>query len=462
MAVPMSTPDQISKHSYEEEAVTPLLSSCINSVYEVSKCVKWIQDKGLKRVALQFPDSLLVDSPAVTQAIQVSLGQEVFILGDTSYGECCVDEVAASHLSADGVIHFGHTCLTPSQSLPVLYIFTRRSCGKDRLIEEIKEKWKDSDEKVVLLYDVEYHHEIGDLSVEGVDLVIGRCDDEVEGGIFKFGRTFALDSSDTLSGCQVVYVGKGGHILLNFMFNLPNCNFFVFEDSSLSPAGLSVSKMIMKRYFLVEKTKDAERIGLLVGTLGTVNFGDIIERLRKIIKLAGKKAYTFLVGKPNVAKLANFPEIDVFVYVACPETTVIDSKEFLQPVITPYELELACNSGQEWSGQVVTDYRELLEGGDKYAEASSVDHEADVSLLTGKIRNMGNHVGEDHGEGKLMIVNDKTVSLLHENGGGQFLATRSWGGLEQKLGETDVAKVVDGRKGIASGYEGEAGYEELK
>ena len=30
----------------------------------------------------------------------------VAILGDTSYGECCVDEVAAAHLGADSVIHF--------------------------------------------------------------------------------------------------------------------------------------------------------------------------------------------------------------------------------------------------------------------------------------------------------------------------------------------------------------------
>merc|ERR1719427_2648883 len=101
-----------------------------------------------------------------------------------------------------------------------------------------------------------------------------------------------------------------------FMFNLPNCEFFVFENRSLVPAVVSVAKMMMKRYFLVEKAKDAERIGLLVGTLGTANFGDILGRLRKTIKTAGKKVYTFLVGKPNVAKLANFPEIDVFVLVA--------------------------------------------------------------------------------------------------------------------------------------------------
>lgn len=32
------------------------------------------------------------------------------------------------------------------------------------------------------------------------------------------------------------------------------------------------------------------------------------------------------MGKLNVAKMANFMEIDVFVLVACPENTLIDSK----------------------------------------------------------------------------------------------------------------------------------------
>ena len=57
------------------------------------------------------------------------------------------------------------------------------------------------------------------------------------------------------------------------------------------------------------------------------------------MKASGKKCYTFLVGKPNVPKLANFPEIDVFVMVSCPETAIVDSKEFMQPIVTPYELE---------------------------------------------------------------------------------------------------------------------------
>ena len=46
-------------------------------------------------------------------------------------------------------------------------------------------------------------------------------------------------------------------------------------------------------------------------------------------------------------------------------------------------------------------------------------------------------------------------SLVHEKGGGAFLAGRSWSGLEQKLGETEVKETVHGRRGIAAGYEGE-------
>ena len=92
-----------------------------------------IRSEKLTRVALQFPDSLLHDSHNVISQLQVRpltmmqivdklkllqdlVGESVklYILGDTTFGECCVDEIAAEHCSSDGVIHFGHTCLTPT------------------------------------------------------------------------------------------------------------------------------------------------------------------------------------------------------------------------------------------------------------------------------------------------------------------------------------------------------------
>jgi hypothetical protein len=71
----------------------------------------------------------------------------------------------------------------------------------------------------------------------------------------------------------------------------------------------------------------------------------------------------FLIGKINPAKLLNFPEIDVFVLVACPENSLLDSKVLFKPVVTPYELELALVEERIWDGKYSADFRDLLVGG---------------------------------------------------------------------------------------------------
>ena len=50
---------------------------------------------------------------------------------------------------------------------------------------------------------------------------------------------------------------------------------------------------------------------ILAGTLGVRGCVDTIDSLGKLCSRAGKKFYTFVMGKLNVAKLANFMEIDV-------------------------------------------------------------------------------------------------------------------------------------------------------
>lgn len=62
--------------------------------------------------------------------------------------------------------------------------------------------------------------------------------------------------------------------------------------------------------------------GILVGTLGAAGYKDAIKQIRALAHAAGKKTYTLLMGKPNPAKLANFPEIEVFVHVADPQVCI--------------------------------------------------------------------------------------------------------------------------------------------
>lgn len=180
----------------------------------------------------------------------------------------------------------------------------------------------------------------------------------------KCGRTFSLPCDKALSEYSMFYIGGESLTLTNLIYNFQTCQFFSYNPATKEgrKENINVNKLLTKRYFMIEKAKDAKIVGILVGTLGVGNYMDILHRLKVLIKTAGKKSYVFIVGKINVAKLANFMEIDVFVLIACAENTLLDSSEFYKPVITPYEMELACNTERQWTGEYSTDFTELLEG----------------------------------------------------------------------------------------------------
>jgi len=99
--------------------------------------------------------------------------------------------------------------------------------------------------------------------------------------------------------------------------------------------------------------------GILVGTLGVSGYKDAIDSIRGLAKKAGKKTYTMLMGKPNPAKLANFPEVEIFVMVADPQGMILDSKEYYAPIITPYEAYMAFSGDLEWNGDYSLDFSSL-------------------------------------------------------------------------------------------------------
>ena len=77
---------------------------------------------GAKRVALQFPDTDLGLASGIAIAIEQKINVKVFILGDTAYSPCCVDQVAAQHVEADAIVHFGESCNSDFRGLPVMYV----------------------------------------------------------------------------------------------------------------------------------------------------------------------------------------------------------------------------------------------------------------------------------------------------------------------------------------------------
>jgi diphthamide biosynthesis protein 2 len=81
----------------------------------------------------------------------------------------------------------------------------------------------------------------------------------------------------------------------------------------------------------VQKAKDACIFGLVFGTLGVAQYLTAVDSLQRLIKHSGRRSYTFCMGKLNPAKLANFSEIEMYVLVACPETSLVlfDSYAFI-------------------------------------------------------------------------------------------------------------------------------------
>ncbi|XP_013863297.1 2-(3-amino-3-carboxypropyl)histidine synthase subunit 2 [Austrofundulus limnaeus] len=448
----------------------------LEEFYQIRKTCEFIKEHNFKKVALQFPDELLVDSVAVAEEIERNSQVKTYILGDTSYGSCCVDGVAAEHVGADCIVHYGGACLSPSRRLPVRYVFEKRRLDVDTCSSSFRDLHPDPETHVVLLYDVNYHHAVGDLlarlSLEYPNLVASELvmegdqnkprlseDQQV---VCQFGRRFVLKSGTTLTDYRMFYVGQEGATLRNFMMTWNRCSFCSFDpDSSTGRAeSVNVNRALMKRYYAIERAKDAGVVGILVGTLGVADYLAVIQQLKEAVHRAGKKSYLLAVGKPNVPKLANFLEIDVFVLVACPENSLLDSGEFFKPVLTPFEMEVACNRKREWSEEYVTDFRCLLPGGQSHVPLSDQqeeeEDETDVSLITGALRSQNlNRDPAEPSSGSSVVLRNQTLTVANTNSAACFLAGRSWRGLEPKLGETPVVKAVEGRRGIAIAYEEE-------
>lgn len=76
------------------------------------------------------------------------------------------------------------------------------------------------------------------------------------------------------------------------MLSFPNCAFYTYsQNDSVKRQTLGVNQLLRKRYYLIEKAKDANMFGILVATLAVADYLEIIEQAKKIITMANKKYY---------------------------------------------------------------------------------------------------------------------------------------------------------------------------
>ncbi|KAL5784151.1 hypothetical protein ACOSQ2_006543 [Xanthoceras sorbifolium] len=497
--------------------------------YEIASTADFIHSQNFTRAALQFPDNLLKDSTRIVRALKAKLRSlrdsdvehngdskdvGLFIMADTTCGSCCVDEVGASRINADCVIHYGHTCLSPTSKLPAFFVFGKASISISKCVQNLSKHALTSAKRILVLYGLEYAYAIPHIRealreastycVSGTNLeisfssvictVINPSEDHKSIHGRAGGRT-ANESFDKVAGTRytigglnwnipeghkmedylLFWIGSDNSAFANVVLTFNGCEIVRYdatEDCLVTDVSQQL-RILKRRYYLVEKAKDANIIGILVGTLGVAGYLNMIHQMKELITRAGKKAYTLVMGRPNPAKLANFPECDVFINVSCAQTALLDSKEFYSPVITPFEAMLAFNRGSQWTGAYVMEFRDLI----SYLPAEVLDQseEARFSFIKGGYVEDFDQPeavnGEEDKEGALALANatQKALKLCDGNlnsiikgtakSGAEFYLGRSYHGLEIN-GDGSPEPFMIGRSGKASGYEDEKSKQE--
>ncbi|KAG5519601.1 hypothetical protein PMAC_001756 [Pneumocystis sp. 'macacae'] len=451
-----------------------------NEVYEIADTRDFILKGRFQRVALQFPDELIGDASEVSICLGKDLSATFFILGDTSYGSCCVDEITAQHVNADCLIHYGHSCLSPIGRLPVKYVFGRKNLDLERCLEAFETVYE-RENQVILTGEQCYANALDEMFFElvsrGYDRVVRNGKEYSKEYMTKAINEDILRDEDSeeqpssiYEDFSVFYVGKESPALTTFAMT---CHLHVASFYSYDPLKHKVihqspgtDARLRCRYMVVQKAKDASVIGIVVGTLGVSRYLEMIQHMRKIIKKAGRKSYTFVIGKLNPEKLANFSEIELFVLVSCPENSLIESKDFYRPIATPYELYLALSSNI-WNKKWITDFSSILSLRLKETELSE-KNEPHFSLVTGRLV-QPSITKEEHvqvrnepplynGQDLIKSSEHRHLSVMHRvhSISANFHKNeRNWHGLSEIKAQTQAASLEIGKSGIASQYQNE-------
>lgn len=363
-------PDWLLNDAALADAISVLPS---NYSFEVHKCLWRVLSTGAKRVALQLPEGLLMYA-CVLADIFTAFGRvdHCFVLGDVTYGACCVDDFAAAALSADLLIHYGHSCLVPVDltSVPCLYVFVDIKIDVDRLVRTVDLNLRGGSgpnppsRNVVLAGTIQFGSAIraakSELERAGFRVlvpqskplsageVLGCTAPSVPRGSFGCGG----DNDDANSGDAVlVFVADGRFHLEALMIANPGLRAFRYDPyiGSLFLEEYDHKGMKESRRNAIVKAREAMNWGVVLGTLGRQGNPRILDRLEKQMREKGLSWTVVLMSEITPGRVALFEDsVDAWIQIACPRLSIDWGDAFGKPILTPFEAEIALGSVPGW------------------------------------------------------------------------------------------------------------------
>ncbi|KAJ7774300.1 putative diphthamide synthesis protein-domain-containing protein [Mycena maculata] len=112
---------------------------------EIHKTIFHVQKNSATMVALQMPEGLQMFACTIADIIERFTPASTVIMGDVTYGACCVDDYTAVALGCDMLIHYGHSCLVPMDQTKIktLYIFVEIAIDSLHLAQSVRLNFPD-------------------------------------------------------------------------------------------------------------------------------------------------------------------------------------------------------------------------------------------------------------------------------------------------------------------------------
>ncbi|XP_053209660.1 2-(3-amino-3-carboxypropyl)histidine synthase subunit 1-like [Panonychus citri] len=331
-----------------------------NYNFDIPRIIWKIRESGSTRVALQFPEGLFIFSTAISTIIEQFTESTVFIIGDVTYGACCIEDYLSSLANCSLLIHFGHSCLIPFNNIvagiKVLYVVVEIQFDYWNFVEMIKLNFDDQkSQKIAIFGTIQFidtvQKAVDELNhQEGYNLVVPQIRPLSRGEIL--GCTAPnLDRDISL----VIFVADGRFHLEAVMIANPWIEkYYKYNpyDKSLTIENYDYIEMIDQRRKSITKAIEVAKrggtFGFILGTLGRQGSPKVMEnminRLKKIAPNCNHVNLLIPEIKPTLLKELG-TSVDIWVQTSCPRLSIDWGDEFKErPLLNPYEFNLTMDS----------------------------------------------------------------------------------------------------------------------
>lgn len=323
-----------------------------NYSFEIPKTIHRVRALGAKRVALQFPEGLLMFATTISDILTTLCpGVETLIMGDVTYGACCIDDYTARALGCDLLVHYAHSCLIPVDvtTIKTLYVFVDISIDTSHMIATLERNFEPG-KTIAMVGTIQFNATLHGLKPvlerSGFKVVIPQIAPLSKGEILGC-------TSPRLSETEIdilLYLGDGRFHLESAMIHNPSIPAYRYDPYSreLSRETYDHEEMQTLRRDAISAAKSARKWGIILGTLGRQGNPHTMDLIENHLNERGIPFVNLLLSEIFPDKLASMPDVECWVQVACPRLSIDWGYAFPRPLLTPYEALVALGGRTGW------------------------------------------------------------------------------------------------------------------